>query len=90
MILHLVLLALAAFCIWEAAKPFLPWNLPGLVLAGLIFGIVCGLDHWVTDKYLGLLGVVAVVGVLHQKFGATTTGSWSVSLPAKRGKIALP
>jgi hypothetical protein len=89
-ILHLALLALAAFCIWEAARPLLPYNLPDAVVAALLLAVAGLLDTFVPERELGLLAVVAVVGVLHQKFGATGSGGYAVRLPQRRSKIGLP
>jgi len=88
-ILHLALLALAVFCVWEAARPLLPYNLPDPLVAAVLLALAGLGDLFVPDRTLGLLAVVAVVGVLHQKFGASASGAYAVRLP-RRSKISLP
>lgn len=91
MIIHLALLALAVFCFWEAARPLLPHNLPDSLVALLLLGVSFGLDQWLPERWIGLLAVVAVVAVLHQKFGASGTGTYALNMPQWRGsKIDLP
>lgn len=88
---HLALLALAAFCIWEAARPLLPYNLADGVVAVCLLGVTFAMDQWLPERWIGLLAVVAVVGVLHQKFGASAGGTYAVRLPSRsRSKIGLP
>lgn len=83
-IAHLGLVALAVFCIWETAKPLLPHNLPDLVPALLLSGTAYALLRWAPDELVNVLAIVATVGVLHQKVGVTTTGSYALRLPGRR------
>lgn len=90
MLLHLALLALAVFCIWEAARALVP-DMPDALVAAWLFAIAFGLDKYVPDRYLGLLAVVAVVGVLHQKFGSSASATYALRLPSrKRSRVSLP
>lgn len=90
MILHLALLALAVFFIWETARVILPVGIPEPVIAAGLLAVTGLLDLFVGDRELGLMAVVAVVGILHQRFGVSSTGAYAVRLPRRSRKIDLP
>lgn len=89
-LVHLGLVALAVFCIWETAKPLLPGNLPDLLVALVLGGVTYAMLTYAPPVLLHVLAIVAVVGILHQKVGATTTGAYALRLPSRRARQALP
>lgn len=84
--LHYLLLTLAVFYIWETARAVLPWHVPGAAIAVILLAIAYGLDAYVPDHFLALGAVVAIVGVLEQKFGSAREEGRTIHV-ARGGRI---
>lgn len=69
MLLHLVLLSLALFCVYEIALTYLPKQ-PGIVIvAGLLALGYLG-DRFVPDHYLVIAAAASLVAMLDRHFRA--------------------
>lgn len=66
--LGLLGLALAAFFVWETLLPLVPFRLPGLVQAALVYALAFGLDR-VPVEWLIPAAVAGALGILHRWVG---------------------
>ena len=89
-LIHLGLLALAVFCVWETVRAVLPWQVPGAAIALILLALAYLLDTFVPDRWLALAAVVSVVGVLQQRFGSAREETHTVSLPRRDRIPPLP